>query len=275
MEEIEILLQRGSNSDILKARSLRAELEPFIGYVEYDFKRDDKGNIIRKPYEITRGKRKGEIELATEYDTERILRRVPGQMQIVSSRAQRIKEASNLGRRFSERTFETFNAGLNKKAFEDARFYADRENLFEDARNCLIILGGIGTGKTHLASAIANRFCERNIETIFATWEMHLQRMREEIKNQSISTYLGAIQNAQVLVIDDLGREKRSEWTTSTLYSVINYRYEHLFPTIITSNLEDSELFTWVGGDVASRLKEMATAIRTYGDDYRKVMAGA
>lgn len=218
---------------------------------------------------------KGQTVMAIEYDTDRIKERVPGIIANLSSQAQRLLDASDLGKRFSEKTFDNFDYRLNKKAFEMARSYADTPDLFNIPKNCRVIFGGIGTGKTHLASAITNRFCERDIKVLFATFEQHLQRLKDEMDNTSLKTYLERMKTIPVLVLDDVGREKRTDWTLSVLYSVINYRYEHMLPTIITTNLEDSEFFTWVGGDVASRLYEMIWAIKTTGIDYRKKMGEA
>ena len=79
-----------------------------------------------------------------------------------------------------------------------------------------------------------------------------------------------------VLVIDDLGKEKKSDWTRQTLFDVINHRYEHQLPTIITTNLvsesgdDFSELANHVEGAVWSRLCEMCNNVITKSGDYRQ-----
>lgn len=258
--------------DFIRMKQIKAELDTLTGKIIYELKRDKDGKIIRKPYTIKQGARKGEVVDAIEYDTTEIKERIPGIISELSSKAQRLKEASDLGRRFSERTFDNFDCTVNKKACDDARAYADMENLFENPKNCRIIIGGIGTGKTHLASAITNKFCERNIDTLFATYEQHLQRLKDEMDNTSQRTYLAKMKTASVLVLDDVGREIQSDWARSVMYSVINYRYEHMFPTIITTNYDDDTFMQVVGRDVASRLYESSLSIRTYGEDYRKKM---
>lgn len=277
--KIASLRQRGSDSDILEARNLeKGELAQLIGSVEYEPKRDANGRIIKKPHVIERGAWKGRTVMAIEYDTNKIKNRTLGLIDILSAEAQRREVNPDLGRRFSEKTFDNFDYRLNKKAYEDAKTYADMPDLFNTSRNSRIIIGGVGTGKTHLASAIMDRFWQREIPVMFATWETHLQRLRDEIDNTSCKSYLENMKSVKVLVIDDIGREKRTEWTVSMLYSVINYRYEHMLPTIITTNLTsddpevaDSAFFNWVGNDVSSRLWEMASSIRTHGEDYREI----
>lgn len=253
-------------------KRLEAELEEFTGKVIYEPKRDADGNVIRKDYTIQKGSLKGQVKTVIEYDKENIREVIPGCILLKTREAQNLLKASDLGKRFSDKTFDNFDYRLNKAAFEEARAYADTTDLFEKRKNVRLITGGIGTGKTHLASAITNRFCERGIKVLFATYEQHLQRIRDEIDSTSLKTYLEKMKTISVLVLDDVGKERRTDWTLRTLYSVINYRYEHMLPTIITTNLEDSEFFTWVGGDVASRLYETMFAIRTSGEDYRKIM---
>lgn len=255
-------------------KNLEAELEEYVGKVIYEPKRDKNGVVIRKPYTIQHGRMKGRTVPAIEYDTESIREVIPGCIMLKTREAQRLLQASNLGKRFSDKTFDTFNYRVNKKAFEEARAYADTPDLFEKRKNVRLITGGVGTGKTHLASAIANRLCERGIKVLFATYEQHLQHIKDEFDNESQKTYLERMKTISVLVLDDIGREKRTDWSLATLYSVINYRYEHMLPTIITTNLSDNDFFNWVGGDVASRLYETMFAIRTIGEDYRKVIGG-
>ena len=276
IQEIEIYRHRDFDSLTLREwnrmKQLEAELEEFIGKVVYEPKRDADGNIIRKPYTIQRGAWKGITVTAIERDKDRIKEVIPGVIMLKTREAQNLLKASDLGKRFSDKTFDNFNYAHNKGAFEEARIYADTKDLFSKRKNVRLITGGIGTGKTHLASAITNRFCERGIKVLFATYEQHLQRLRDEMDETSLKTYLEKMKTISVLVLDDIGKEHKTDWTAKTLYSVINYRYEHMLPTIITTNLNDDEFFTWVGGDVASRLYETMFAIRTSGEDYRKVI---
>jgi DNA replication protein DnaC len=72
-----------------------------------------------------------------------------------------------------------------------------------------------------------------------------------------------------VLVIDDLGQEKKSEWTNQILYQVINYRYEHMSPIIITTNFTQDELANYLGEAKASRLYEVSYAVPMKGTNYR------
>ena len=72
-----------------------------------------------------------------------------------------------------------------------------------------------------------------------------------------------------VLVLDDLGTEKMSEWVYSTLYAILDYRYREMMITIITSNYKKPKLETKIGERLVSRFHEMCTQITLKGGDRR------
>lgn len=186
--------------------------------------------------------------------------------KLKAERAKYLREHSNLGLRFSKRTFETFDASSDKGAYEKCLHYA--ESYAETERNSIIISGSFGTGKTHLAASIANRLLDNGVPVLFDTFSGHLAKLRSEF-NGDKKTYLGQMQNVDMLVLDDVGKEKQTEWTLSIMFDVINYRYEHLLPVVITTNLDSASLATYMGGAVWSRLCEMCIGARTAGEDYR------
>ena len=188
--------------------------------------------------------------------------------------AERLSEKANLGERFKGRTFASFDARRDKDAFDACSKYANDPHLMERKSNGLVLYGNYGSGKTHLAAAIANALIGKGKPVLFGTFITHLENIRQEFDNAGQRTYLSKMKVAPVLVIDDLGKEKKSEWTRQVLFDVINYRYEHLLPTIITTNLanEDSfdDLANHVEGAVWSRLCEMCNFVETKGADYRQ-----
>lgn len=274
-EELKIAEQRYSDSPTLfnkiKVADAKSALEFYNGRVEYDYKRDYDGNILyfkREP--------DGSIKKCTKeeghpmYDKEAVLKRIPGLIQDLAGEAQRLKKASDLGKRFADRTFDNFDKRGKEDIHKAAWAYAERDDLFNSSKNCLLFLGGVGTGKTHLAAAISNVLIERGIPTLFGTFIDHLQKIKDEFNNTTLDTYLSKMKSTPMLVIDDLGKERKSDWTQQILFDVINYRYEHMLPTIVTSNLNDNDLMNHVGNATASRLNEMSVAIHTIGEDYRR-----
>lgn len=187
---------------------------------------------------------------------------------------ERLIAESNLGERFKGRTFASFDAKRDREAFDLCVKYANDENLMKRRRNSLLIAGGYGSGKTHLAAAISNALIERGIPVLFGTSITHFDNIRNDFENTGINRYLAKMKSASVLVIDDLGKEKKSEWTRQVLFDAINYRYEHKLPTIITTNLVEGEDFSvfanHVEGAVWSRLCEMCNQVITKSGDYRQ-----
>lgn len=246
-----------------KYNEARQALEWYEGYYEI-------------PSEV---KRKAMAENGGHYSREEIDRRDmifhEGLIQKLSGKAQRLKESSNLGERFLNRTFTSFEKRRDPSAFERAAAYANRDTLFSDANNSLLFIGSPGTGKTHLAAAIANRLVEIGIPARFGTFQAHLDNIKKEFDTSGQRRYLDEIRGVPMLVIDDLGQERRTDWTKSVLYDVVNYRYEHLLPMVMTTNLRPDDFANYCGTAVWSRLYEMCDTIMMNGADYRQTKGGA
>lgn len=205
-----------------------------------------------------------------EEDAHGNITHVNGTIQKLAGKAQRLKEASNLGERFSNRTFSNFDPHQDSNAFISCRGYANDDNLFQTKRNSLILFGGVGSGKTHLAAAIANTMIDRGIPVLFGTFSEHLEHIKDEYDHTGQKKYLSMMKNTPMLVIDDLGMERKTDWTQQILFDVVNYRYEHLLPIVITSNLDFDGIGNHVGGAIFSRLYEMSGGVQTIGKDYRR-----
>lgn len=186
-----------------------------------------------------------------------------------AQRAVRLREECNLGKRFESRTFDTFDASADQKAYDECLAYAERDN-FETSRNSLLILGGYGTGKTHLAAAIANRLIDNGIPVLFDTYVGHLNKLKAEMSSSESKGHLERMKKVPMLILDDVGKEKQTEWTRSITFDVVNYRYEHMTPMVITSNLLLKDLEEYLGGACYSRLCEICSGVVTSGKDYRR-----
>lgn len=192
-----------------------------------------------------------------------------GMIGKLASEATQLKESSNLGERFKGRIFGNFDKSRDPQAFNQCANYANWD-LFHMERNSLIILGKIGSGKTHLAGAISNVLIDRGIPVLFGTLSEHLEKIRQEFNSSGDRVYLAKMKTIPVLVIDDIGREKETDWTRQILFDTINFRYEHMTPTIITANLDIDTFANRLGDDIFSRIYEMSYMVETTADDYRQ-----
>lgn len=208
-------------------------------------------------------------QLQVAIDSQSILKL---QIEAEENRAKRLLAESNLGRRFSERTFESFDSSRNPSAFEKALAYAVKfEDMMSQGKG-LVFIGQVGTGKTHLAAAITNHVIKNyGIGVKFGGFVDLLEQIKKQF-GQSVSDdqILNTLLSVPLVVIDDVGKERQSEWTRSILYQVVNSRYEAYKPMIFTSNDEPRMLEQNIGEATFSRLVEMCDFIHMDGADYRK-----
>ena len=184
---------------------------------------------------------------------------------------QRLKRT--IGDRFKSKTFSNFDKSKCPKAYEICRTYAKNFLSNRDQGIGLFITGSVGSGKTHLVSAIIDyiaRVYKRKVDDlIFITSVNLLSRIKFSFENKTTESLLKKLEAADLLVIDDLGIEKSSDWTYEIFYKIIDSRYSNLLPVIITSNLTDTELKEKMSERIVSRLYEMCKGIKLTGKDYR------
>lgn len=208
----------------------------------------------------------------------------------LKERIRKITGESGMGVRFLRRTFETFEVTKeNQKAYTMAKKYADSfENLMpkygmpEPGRNGLFIAGPAGTGKTHIAAAIANQLIYQGKPVICMTMIDLLARIRKTFNRDGVdeSTVLSLYKTVPLLIIDDIGKEPPTEWAISTIYNIINGRYEAYLPTIVTTNYDDKMLVDRMtpktSGDSVTaeatidRLMEMCVGVVMTGPSWRQ-----
>lgn len=189
----------------------------------------------------------------------------------------RLFALSNLNR-LSHLTFENFSAGGNSKAkFISAQ---ERENLrvaFETSeeyaknpQGWLLLEGGYGSGKTHLAAAAANYAVNRGLPTLFITVPDLLDSLRfaYDDPETTFERRFDEIRNSELLILDDFGTQNATPWAQEKLFQIINYRYINKLATIITTNLMLDE----IEARIRSRLQDESFVrhLRILAPDYRR-----
>lgn len=181
----------------------------------------------------------------------------------------RIMGDSGLGSRFLSRTFETFKpTAATKAAYDMCLAFCD---TFGEKSRGLMLMGNCGCGKTHLAAAIISMLAHKGVPGFFVVVPELMAKLREGIGTHDgkAEEIIATAKNSELLVLDDLGAEKESEWVKEQLYMLINYRYEHELPTIITTNYDGEELENELGRRTMSRLVEMTRPIIIKAKDFR------
>ena len=124
----------------------------------------------------------------------------------------------------------------------------------------LILQGPVGSGKTHLAAAIANQLLKDGYQVFFLVVPDFLEDMRasyQQESDHSESQLMQKAKQADILIMDDLGAHNFTPWTQNKIFTLVNYRLNNLLPCIITTNLEMDELSEAIGVRTTSRLVEM------------------
>jgi len=173
---------------------------------------------------------------------------------------------------FRDKTFDTFDTSLPgvREALEVARRYA------EDPHGWLVLSGGYGVGKTHLAAAIAHERLASGQSVFFSIVPDLLDHLRAAFAPSSEMPYdelFDKVREAGVLVLDDLGAENATAWATEKLFQIINYRYNYRMPTVITTN---NRLLSHMDERIRSRLSDMSFVRNVSIDaaDFRERHAG-
>jgi len=167
-------------------------------------------------------------------------------------------------KRFAGKTFEGYVATTAEqhKALNTCRRYSSEFSQIAESGRCLLLLGKPGTGKTHLSVAIANEIMSRSSATaVYRTVGSVLQSIRasyDRTCEQSESQILSSLISPSLLILDEIGvsKEKPSDFELTTLFAIINGRYEEQRPTVIVSNLDAKALPAAIGERCADRLRE-------------------
>jgi DNA replication protein DnaC len=180
---------------------------------------------------------------------------------------------SGIKKRYLSRTIDSFSVTAeNKRSFEVATDYIKNFREYFTQGKGLYLEGPCGTGKTHLAIAIALAIINTGVPVICKTSIDILgdiKRCYERNSEVTEEEVLEAYKTVDLLIIDDLGKEQVTEWSVPVLYSILNERYEALLPTIITTNYNTTALAEKLSakGDA-----ETATAIISrFVESYKRV----
>ena len=148
----------------------------------------------------------------------------------------------------------------------------------------LLFAGPVGVGKTHLAVAILRGLAEKGVAGLFYEYGSLLKEIQDSynpVSQTSEMSVLAPVFDAEVLVLDELGASKPTDWVLDTMTHVIGRRYNDKKLTIFTTNYTDERLNPAgetlqdrIGVRLRSRLYEMCSTVLLGGEDYRRRLAG-
>jgi len=166
----------------------------------------------------------------------------------------------------------------NEKAVSAGRWL---ENSHEGKG--LLLFGSRGTGKTKLVSIVTREKIKQGHKVLFSSVPDLIQSIRSSFDKGKTDELLEEIRDVEVLVMDDLGVEKVTDWVSEQMFSIVNHRLNKGLQTIITSNYSPEQLIIRLspknkngeveddepGYRIVSRIKEMCYVVNLSGEDRR------
>lgn len=160
-----------------------------------------------------------------------------------------------------------------KAAVTEVRRYVEELDAHLDAGRGLWLFGDTGTGKTTLAMLVSKAALAAGRSVAIYSLPKLLARIRRTYDSEpggdSYLAFFERLTSVDLLHIDDLGAEKRSDWVLEQLYALINERYEAQRSVLVTTNLPHEALEEQIGARTVSRLNEMCDEVAFFGADRR------
>jgi DNA replication protein DnaC len=196
----------------------------------------------------------------------------------------KLLEAARIPRRYEQCSLGNYqpanNNGSQLQAFNYA-YHLVRE--YPSVDRGLLLMGACGVGKTHLSAAILLGLLGKGINCLFYEFGVLLKEIQSSynpVSQMSELKVLAPVYDAEVLVLDELGATKPTDWVRDTMMQIINTRYNNKRLTIFTTNYFDNH---WCTGDetleerigvrLRSRIYEMCKTVIVEGPDYRQRFA--
>jgi DNA replication protein DnaC len=218
----------------------------------------------------------------------------------VERRAARMLAKARIPKRYEHCTLENYESGFRgaDKSLKASRLlvqrFVDGYPVETDGKG-LLLTGDIGVGKTHVAVGLLKELISRRgVSGLFYDYRELLKEVQNSYNREVAATELGILRpvfEAEVLLLDELGAAKPTDWVWDTVAQILNSRYNERRTTIITTNyansaglglsgsaqeapakraMRDETLGDRIGERMLSRLQEMCVVVEMHGKDFRQ-----
>lgn len=186
-----------------------------------------------------------------------------------------LRSKSLMDEKFSDQTFESFKTTKdNARALKLSRRYADGFDEMVERNQGLLFWGDVGTGKTFAAACIANALLDKRVPVVMTSFVKLLENMQGFKDDEDKLTR--SLNRAKLLIIDDLGAERSTDFALEKVYNIIDSRYRARLPMILTTNLDLEEMKRVTDirySRIYDRIFEVCYPVKFTGPSFRKVEA--
>lgn len=187
-------------------------------------------------------------------------------------RIQKLRSASLMDEKFSGSTFDQFRLNKhNGRNLKLCRRYAERFDDMLEKNQGLLFWGNVGTGKSFAAACIANYLLDRKVPVIMTSFVKMLEVIQSGRDQES--DILSRFNYAKLVIFDDLGAERGTDYALEKVYNIIDSRYRKKLPMILTTNLTIDEMKDEVDmrySRIYDRIFETCYPMQFSGPSWRK-----
>lgn len=152
-----------------------------------------------------------------------------------AERIKKLKASSLMDAKFSNASFDRFSqTSFNQRNLKVCMKYVAEFDKMASANQGLLFWGGVGTGKSYTAACIANSLMEKGVPVVMTSFVKILEAIQATGQEASI---LSNMNSAKLVIFDDLGAERGTDYTLEKIYNIVDSRYRKRLPMILTTNL--------------------------------------
>lgn len=191
------------------------------------------------------------------------------------AKIKKLKSASLMDDRLKDACFETFKVDKsNEKLIRIARNYVENFDKMIETGQGILFYGNVGTGKSYVSAVIANELINRQHSAVMTSFIKLLEKIKGF--DTADNEYIEKLNSCKLLIIDDLGAERSTDFALEKVYNVIDSRYRTGKPLILTTNLELLEMKNCADiryNRIYDRIFEMCYPVKVEGMSWRKMEA--
>lgn len=175
--------------------------------------------------------------------------------------AKELMERSGISMEFRNKGFKNFdtrnNPQLSKAKSKAIEYYQNFLKIEHTRNNSIMFCGQVGSGKTHLGTAICSNLMSQNVAVIYMAYRNTVTKIKQRLTDETdYEKEVNRYAQARVLYIDDLLKGRITESDVNILYEIVNYRYMNNLPIIISTEKSLEELLNFDEA-IGSRIIEM------------------